>query len=87
MVTVWATANHLVLGQIKVDDKWNEITAIPKPLHVLDIAFDHDHHRLRMNHGSANFSILRHTALNLLNKTRPSRRNQAQTPESWQGRT
>ena len=27
MVSAWATANHLVLGQIKVDEKSNEITA------------------------------------------------------------
>jgi predicted transposase YbfD/YdcC len=38
MVSAWATANHLVLGQGKVDDKSNEITAIPKLLHVLEIA-------------------------------------------------
>jgi predicted transposase YbfD/YdcC len=38
MVSAWATANHLVLGQVKVDDKSNEITAIPKLLHVLEIA-------------------------------------------------
>lgn len=38
MVSAWATANHLVLGQIKVDDKSNEITALPKLLQVLEIA-------------------------------------------------
>jgi predicted transposase YbfD/YdcC len=38
MVSAWATANHLVLGQVKVDDKSNEITAIPKLLQVLEIA-------------------------------------------------
>jgi predicted transposase YbfD/YdcC len=38
LVSAWATANHLVLGQVKVDDKSNEITAIPKLLHVLEIA-------------------------------------------------
>lgn len=38
MVSAWATANHLVLGQVRVDDKSNEITAIPKLLHVLEIA-------------------------------------------------
>ena len=32
MVSAWATASRLVLGQIKVDDKSNEITAIPKLL-------------------------------------------------------
>ncbi|EGJ29006.1 MULTISPECIES: ISAs1 family transposase [Moorena] len=35
MVSAWATANQLVLGQVKVDEKSNEITAIPKLLKVL----------------------------------------------------
>lgn len=38
MVSVWAQRNSLVLGQVKVDDKSNEITAIPKLLSRLDIA-------------------------------------------------
>jgi len=38
MVSAWATANHLVLGQVKVDDKSNEITAIPRLLQALEIA-------------------------------------------------
>ena len=38
MVSAWASANRLVLGQIKVDDKSNEITAIPELLRVLEIA-------------------------------------------------
>lgn len=38
MVSAWATANRLVLGQVKVDDKSNEITAIPELLQALDIA-------------------------------------------------
>lgn len=38
MVSAWAIANHLVLGQINVDDKSNEITAIPQLLKVLEIA-------------------------------------------------
>ena len=38
MVSAWATANHLVLGQVKVEEKSNEITAIPKLLQVLKIA-------------------------------------------------
>ncbi len=37
MVSAWATQNQLVLGQQKVDDKSNEITAIPKLLKQLDI--------------------------------------------------
>lgn len=38
MVSAWATSNRLVLGQQKVDDKSNEITAIPELLRRLDIA-------------------------------------------------
>ena len=37
MVSAWANQNQLVLGQQKVDDKSNEITAIPKLLNQLDI--------------------------------------------------
>jgi len=37
MVSAWAHKNRLVLGQVKVDDKSNEITAIPKLLRQLDI--------------------------------------------------
>ena len=37
MVSAWATANEVVLGQTKVDDKSNEITAIPALLELLDI--------------------------------------------------
>ncbi len=35
MVSAWASKNRLVLGQVKVDAKSNEITAIPKLLKVL----------------------------------------------------
>lgn len=35
LVSAWATANHLVLGQHKIDDKSNEITAIPELLRLL----------------------------------------------------
>jgi predicted transposase YbfD/YdcC len=38
MVSAWATANHLVLGQMKVDAKSNEITAIPALLALLDVS-------------------------------------------------
>jgi len=38
MVSAWATGNHLVLGQRKVDEKSNEITAIPKLLEMLALA-------------------------------------------------
>lgn len=35
MVSAWSAHNHLILGQVKVDDKSNEITAIPKLLRLL----------------------------------------------------
>ncbi len=38
MVSAWATENQLVLGQRKVDDKSNEITAVPQLLRLLDIS-------------------------------------------------
>ena len=38
MVSAWASANHLVLGQRKVDEKSNEITAVPALLRVLVIS-------------------------------------------------
>ena len=38
MISAWASKNNLVLGQVKVDDKSNEITAIPQLLAVLEIA-------------------------------------------------
>lgn len=37
MVSAWANANQVVLGQVKVDDKSNEITAIPQLLRMLVI--------------------------------------------------
>jgi len=37
MVSAWATSNHLMLGQAKVDEKSNEITAIPELLRILDL--------------------------------------------------
>ena len=38
MVSAWATENQLVLGQIKVDDKSNEIKAIPELLKLLALS-------------------------------------------------
>jgi predicted transposase YbfD/YdcC len=38
MVSAWASENQIVLGQQKVDEKSNEITAIPELLKLLDIA-------------------------------------------------
>ena len=37
MVSAWSAVNRLVLGQVKVDSKSNEITAIPKLLKLLAI--------------------------------------------------
>jgi predicted transposase YbfD/YdcC len=37
MVSAWATENALVLGQLKVDDKSNEITALPALLRLLSL--------------------------------------------------
>ena len=38
MVSAWSNANNLVLGQVKVAEKSNEITAIPKLLDLVEIA-------------------------------------------------
>jgi len=37
MVSAWLARNRVVLGQLKVEDKSNEITAIPELLKLLDI--------------------------------------------------
>ena len=37
MVSAWASSNNMVLGQVKVSEKSNEITAIPKLLEILTI--------------------------------------------------
>src|SRR3989441_1061250 len=37
MVSAWASANRLVLGKLKVEEKSNKITAIPTLLRLLDI--------------------------------------------------
>ncbi len=37
MVSAWASANRLVLGQVATDAKSNEITAIPELLRLLDL--------------------------------------------------
>ena len=38
IVSAWAESNGLVLGQLKVADKSNEITAVPQLLRVLELA-------------------------------------------------
>jgi len=37
MVSAWASQNRVVLGQVKTDEKSNEITAIPELLRILDV--------------------------------------------------
>jgi len=37
IVSAWASENRLVLGQVKVDEKSNEITAIPELLQMLEV--------------------------------------------------
>ena len=38
MVSAWASVNRLILGQTKVDERSNEITAIPELLSTLDVS-------------------------------------------------
>lgn len=38
MVSAWAQENRMVLGAVKVDDKSNEITAIPELLKLFDLS-------------------------------------------------
>jgi len=38
MVSAWATANQITLGQVVVDEKSNEITAIPKLLEIIAVS-------------------------------------------------
>jgi predicted transposase YbfD/YdcC len=38
LVSAWATQNHLSLGQVAVEDKSNEITAIPRLLELLELS-------------------------------------------------
>lgn len=37
MVSAWCSENQLVLGQVKTEEKSNEITAIPKLLDIIDL--------------------------------------------------
>ncbi len=38
LVSAWAQSNSMILGQLKVDDRSNEITAIPRLLKTLDVS-------------------------------------------------
>jgi len=42
VVSAWANTNKLVLGQLKVNEKSNEITAIPELLNLTVKSFCHD---------------------------------------------
>ena len=37
MVSAWSQTNRVALGQVKTDDKFNEITAIPALLDLIEI--------------------------------------------------
>lgn len=37
MVSTWATRNRVVLGQLKTEEKSNEVTAIPELVKVLEV--------------------------------------------------
>ena len=37
LVSAWASANRVTLGQVKTEEKSNEITAIPRLLQLLDL--------------------------------------------------
>ncbi len=41
LVTAWASEQLLILGQVKVEDRSNEITAIPELLELLDLTGVH----------------------------------------------
>ena len=38
MISAWASSNQVVLGQLKTEEKSNEITAIPQLLKLIDIS-------------------------------------------------
>ena len=38
MVTAWCSENQIILGQIKTEEKSNEITAIPALLDAVDVS-------------------------------------------------
>jgi predicted transposase YbfD/YdcC len=38
LVSAWATANEMVLGQLRVEEKTNEIVAVPELIEQLDVA-------------------------------------------------
>ncbi len=52
MVSAWACQSNLVLGQVKVDEKSNEITAIPK---LLEGIFDKDEYLKSQEYKKTNY--------------------------------
>ena len=44
LVSAWASANTLTLGQVKTEEKSNEITAIPRPAGAAGVAWVHSNH-------------------------------------------
>ena len=53
LVSAWATANGITLGQVAVDGKSNEITAIPQLIELLDLkGLRRDHRRGRLPEGN-----------------------------------
>ena len=45
VVSAWASANRLVLGEVMVDEKSNAITALPRLLEMLELRGHRDHRR------------------------------------------
>ncbi len=43
MISAYASSNKLVLGQLKAEQKSNEITAIPELIKMLDIGSPNHH--------------------------------------------
>ena len=66
LVTAWVPQQNLTLGQIKVEDHSNEITAIPALLELID-TFNEDQSRIPSGNAPRNFALLRRMALNALN--------------------
>ena len=62
MVSAWSCAGGVALGQVKTDEKSNEITAIPRLLDLLEIR---NGSRIRRGDAPENMAVLRRLALNI----------------------
>jgi hypothetical protein len=72
----WASTNRLVLGQEATQEKSNEITAVPKPLGLLElkgcikdpgrleVVFNEDASRIRKGNAPPIMTSLRHLCIN-----------------------